>query len=297
VPSQRILFTSDLHSRRELYSELVRWADEVHAQWVVLGGDLFGGDLRAQAAFASGPCLETLHHLRETGVQGVCILPGNDDWSAALEALRPHASEGRLRWIAEAPVELGGGVNLLGYAYVPLTPLSVKDFEKLDHYRPDKLHVLEGIASGVGSANGGVHGVTRALDGSESIAKDLEALVPLVRPARTLFVSHCPPRNTHLDLAFGRHTGSQALRAFLERTRPALSLHGNVHPFETRADTFAEWVGETLAVNPGQGSRLHAVHFDAERPLETLVHTVLGPWRATPPARETAPPAPASDVR
>src|SRR2546426_7207176 len=56
-----------------------------HPQWVVLGGDLFGGDPRAQAAFASGPFLEILQTLRDTGVQAIGILPGNDDWSASLD--------------------------------------------------------------------------------------------------------------------------------------------------------------------------------------------------------------------
>ena len=90
MPSQRVLFTSDLRSRRELYAELVRWTEEVRPRLVLLGGDLFGGDPRAQAAFASGPFLDTLMRLRDAGVWRVGVLPGNDDWSAALDALRGH---------------------------------------------------------------------------------------------------------------------------------------------------------------------------------------------------------------
>ena len=65
MPSQRILFTSDLHSRRELYAELVRWTESVRPHLVVLGGDQFGGDPRAQAAFARGPFIDTLQRLRD----------------------------------------------------------------------------------------------------------------------------------------------------------------------------------------------------------------------------------------
>ena len=199
-----------------------------------------------------------------------------------------------MHWLADAPLELEPEVNVLGYAFVPLTPFSVKDYEKLDHYRPDKAEVLEAMASGVASSDGGVSGITRSLDGSESIEKDLRALEPLVRPGRTLFVSHCPPRGTQLDLAFGRHSGSQALRDFLVRTRPALSLHGHMPEIELRGGVFAEWVGATLAVNPGQGARLHAVHFESQRPLETLVHTLLGPWRDGAP-RSALPSTPMSE--
>ncbi|MFQ5601038.1 MAG: hypothetical protein ACE5G2_10865, partial [Candidatus Krumholzibacteriia bacterium] len=188
-------------------------------------------------------------------------------------------------------------VNVLGYAYTPLTPFSVKDFEKLDHYRPDKLDVLEANATGVGSSGEAIQGVTRPLDGSDSIEKDLEALERHVRPGRTIFVSHCPPRNTKLDIAYGRHAGSQALRDFIERTRPAVSLHGHVPEIELRGGVFAEWVAETLAINPGQGPLLHAVHFEAERPAETLQHTVLGAWREAQPAQGSSDPAPAREVR
>jgi Icc-related predicted phosphoesterase len=91
-----------------------------------------------------------------------------------------------------------------------------------------------------------------------------------------------------LDLVFGRHAGSQALREFLERARPAVSLHGHLPEIEQRGGVFAEWVGETLAVNPGQGKILHAVHFDAASPWETLAHTTHGPW--APGDRSFSPP-------
>ncbi len=161
-----------------------------------------------------------------------------------------------------------------------MTPFSVKDFEKLDHYRPDKIEVLEAHATGVAtSENDAVSTVSRPLDGTETIAKDLALLDPDVRAGRTIFLSHCPPRNTQLDVAYGRHAGSQALREFLERTQPAISLHGHVSQVEQRQGRFAEWLNETLVVNPGQGMVLHAVMFDADRPAETLEHTVLGAWR------------------
>jgi Icc-related predicted phosphoesterase len=279
MPSQRILFTSDLHSRRELYAELARLAQAVRPDLVVLGGDLFEGGPAVQAAFARGPAAqETLQRLRDAGVQRVAILPGNDDWDAALEALRERDTGGFVHGLADAALELEGGINVLGYAFVPLTPYTVKEHEKLDHFRPDKQDVLEAIASGVASHDGTVGGVTRAVDGSDSIERDLLALAPQVRPGRTIFVSHCPPRRTQLDLVLGRHAGSQALRDFLIAARPAVSLHGHLPEIAARHNVFAEWVGETLAVNPGQGPRLHAVRFVAERPAATLEHNVLGPW-------------------
>jgi len=279
----RILFTSDLHSNASLYAELVECVREVRPQIVLFGGDLFAGDPREQLRFARGPFEESLASLRDAGVQGVGLLPGNDDWNAPLHALHDSEHDILLHFVSERAWDVGRGVNIVGYGYTPLTPFSVKDFEKLDHYRPDKIEALEANATGVAtSADDAVSPVRRALDGSETIEKDLAALDREMRAGRTIFLSHCPPRNTQLDMAFGRHAGSQALRAFLERTQPAISLHGHVTQVEQRQGCFAEWLNDTLMVNPGQGSPLHAVFFEPENPTTTLEHSVLGAWCDAP---------------
>lgn len=287
MPS-RILFTSDLQARRELYTELVRWVERLRPAMVVFGGDLFAGDPATQTHFARGTFLETLGRLRDAGVEAVGIVPGNDDWAVALDVLRARTAPDFVRWLADSPVELGSEIHVLGYPYVPLTPFCAKDHERLDHFSPAKSAVLDGVASGFGTRGGTPGSVTLPTDGSESIEMDLAALAPEVRRGRSIFVSHCPPRNTGLDLAYGRHTGSHALRTFLETSEPAISLHGHVTEVEHRGGAFAEYVGATLAVNPGQGPTLHAVWFDAAHPTATLEHTVLGPWQPVPSRVTTA---------
>ncbi len=280
MTGSRILFTSDLNSNAALYAELVDCVRARRPHIVLLGGDLFGGDPREQVRFARGPFEETLAALAQCGVQGVGILPGNDDWNAPLQALRDSDFRDLLQFVDEHPWPLDSAVNIVGYGYTPLTPFSVRDFEKLDHYRPDKIEVLEAHATGVASsANDHVSAVRRSLDGTESIEQDLTALDEHVHAGRTIFLSHCPPRNTQLDLAYGRHAGSQALRDFLVRTQPAISLHGHVSQIDQRQGQFAEWLDDTLVVNPGQGSPLHAVCFDSHAPAATLEHSVLGVWR------------------
>jgi Icc-related predicted phosphoesterase len=281
MPS-RILFTSDLQARRELYTELVRWAERLRPVLVVFGGDLFAGDPATQTRFARSTFLETLGRLGDAGVEAIGIVPGNDDWAVALDVLRERTTPDFVHWLADRPLEIGPEIHVVGYPFVPLTPYCAKDHERLDHFRPTKSDVLDGVATGFGTRGGTPAGVTLPTDGSESIEMDLLALAPQVRRGQSVFVAHCPPRNTGLDLAYGRHTGSHALRAFLEASEPALSLHGHVTEVEHRGGAFAEYVGATLAVNPGQGSALHAVWFEDSRPTETLEHTVLGPWQPAP---------------
>lgn len=61
-----------------------------------------------------------------------------------------------------------------------------------------------------------------------------------------LLVAHDPPYGTKVDLAGGRHVGSQAVRAFVERVQPDVCLSGHIH--ESRA---LDFVGRTAVVNPG----------------------------------------------
>lgn len=274
MPS-RILFTSDLNSRRELYNDLVRWAERTRSSAVLLGGDLFEGDPQTQVQFASGPFLATVARLRDAGVTRIGVLPGNADWAAAFAALR-DAAPAAVHFLADAPLDLGDGIEAVGYPFVPLTPFCAKDHERLDHAQPNKSDVLDGVATGIGTRSGSAAHVTLATDGTESIADDLVRLAPRIVAGRTIFVSHCPPRGTALDRAFGRHGGSQAIRDFLESTRPAVALHGHFTAIEQRGGVFAEQLGSTWVVNPGQGRELHAVVFDAASPGTTLAHTVFG---------------------
>ena len=65
--------------------------------------------------------------------------------------------------------------------------------------------------------------------------------------ARMVVVSHSPPRDTKVDIAFnGEHVGSRSVREFVEKKRPDLLLCGHIH--EAKG---IDWIGETLIVNPG----------------------------------------------
>jgi Icc-related predicted phosphoesterase len=76
----------------------------------------------------------------------------------------------------------------------------------------------------------------------EKAGHEAEAVAPL-----TVLVSHNPPKNTLCDLAGGSvHVGSEAVRSFLEKYRPALCLCGHIH--ESRA---VDSVGPTRVLNPG----------------------------------------------
>lgn len=62
-----------------------------------------------------------------------------------------------------------------------------------------------------------------------------------------ILVSHSPPRNTRVDLAYnGEHVGSASLRNFIEDKKPHIVLCGHIH--EAKG---IDYIGDTIIVNPG----------------------------------------------
>lgn len=98
----------------------------------------------------------------------------------------------------------------------------------------------------------------------KELAKKLEVLVPLMSGnwGKVICNFHCPPYRTRLDLApeldknlkpvysLGNpvyaNVGSTAVKEFLEKHQPLLSLHGHIHE-----GGGIEHIGRTTAFNPG----------------------------------------------
>lgn len=248
--SASILFATDLHGNSDAYEALFG----MDADAIVLGGDLLpyplraGGDLLAmQRNFAQkflAPMLATRR----------CYwIPGNDDWEAVLPILEGHGTP-----IHGRAVPFLDGLSIAGYSCVPVTPFGMKDFDRRDveGWEPPQTpkRCLRSGPSGIEPVP------LRAVLERPTIASDLDRLAGLSDPARTVYVVHSPPYATTLDRLQGGITpiGSRALRAFIERRRPPLTLHGHVHE-----SPGVERLGTTVCVNPGDSAtRLHAVRID-----------------------------------
>ncbi len=79
----------------------------------------------------------------------------------------------------------------------------------------------------------------------EEISKKLEKFT---FDSDFIFVSHAPPHNSGLDVVEEKNAGSLAIREFIEKQQPFLSLHGHVH--ESAGITR---IGKTICVNAGSG--------------------------------------------
>ena len=279
----RILYTSDLHGREPLYQEMAATVRRHHADIVLLGGDLLprighgAAALEAQKTFCSRFLHPFFRSFRQDSQVRIYAIPGNDDYFAALPLFEIMESEGLLTMIQDKNVPLTGDFRLAGYACVPPTPFRSKDFEKKDLTEDDLPEPADRMTV---TWDGSVRPATvQSVFGKRpSIADDLNTLFKPETAKNTFFLIHGPPYHTALDMIHtGVHVGSRALRAWILRVRPRMTLHGHIHESPRVSGRFADMLGDTLCVNTGQTeSGLSAVIFEPDDPAGTLYHTIYG---------------------
>lgn len=251
-----IVHASDLHGHRPAYEKLFLAARHLQADAVVLAGDLLphphdpGHLLEGQLAFIDEvlkPLLVQLWHDRPD--LPVLAIPGNDDFEAATALLQSLESQSGLRWLVGKSHQLGPYV-VRGAPWVPITPFFMSDFDRLDS--ADWWPAIE--PSTILLTDTGQPRVAELEDlcRRPTVEAELEALAP-TEPAETcIYLVHTPPANTQLDcMRGGVHIGSPALRRFIERHQPLLTLHGHVHESPGLTGAFVDRIGRTVCVNAG----------------------------------------------
>ena len=115
----------------------------------------------------------------------------------------------------------------------------------------------------------GLGGATESQFGAPLEFSEREAAKILSRAAEAcsshslIVVSHCPPKDTRLDLAGGRsHVGSQFVREFIEEKKPILAICGHIHEAQG-----TDSIGHCLIVNVGATAHGHYASICLTRPL------------------------------
>lgn len=284
----RLVYTADLHGDLASYRALLDLAVAHEARVAIVGGDLFPHAIHreraisTQQAFLHQQLQPLLKEFRATHPDvRVFLLPGNDDWAAAAAGLDMLAEAGLACPLHERVYDLAAlGLSekplwLAGYACVPLTPFSIKDYERRD----DGPLPFFSFGMAFTSWSGTVEPATaHQISSLPSIAQALAALATRSNPAQTMYVCHTPPFNTALDtMPRGRHPGSKALRSFIETHQPLLTLHGHIHEAPQMSGQFVVRIGETWCANPGHDPRrFQAITLDTDDMQGTMEHTVFG---------------------
>jgi len=271
------LFVSDLHGRPERYEKLWKAIGESVPDAVFLGGDLLpleqlnaGSISPAQQNFVSGylkPGFERLRLRLGDRYPAVFLILGNDDnrleesviLDVATSGLWTYANNRRCRFRQ---------YEVYGYAFVPPTPFLNKDWERYDVSR----YVPPGAVSpeeGHRSIPCPAHEIRHA-----TIQKDLESLVGERSVERAICLFHSPPYETCLDrvandgkmidyVPLDLHAGSIAIRRFIERRAPLISLHGHIHESAGLTGSWKDRIGRTHLFSAAHdGPELALIRFD-----------------------------------
>lgn len=281
----RLVYTADLHGEIASYRALLDLAVAFDAQAAIVGGDLLPHTIRLASAISRQRAfieqqlrpLFAAFHLAHPAI-AIYLLAGNDDWAAAISTLADLEQSGLVHPLHNRVYSLAGqgAVRwLAGYACIPPTPFSIKDFERCDEGRLLNQRVALAYTSWSGEVR---HADNAAQAQLPSIADDLTALVQQSDPTATIYVCHVPPADTALDQMYHRrHIGSWAVRRFIERCSPPLTLHGHVHEAPRLSGHYAIQLGTTWCINPGHDpKRFSAVTLDTDDIAASLQHTLFG---------------------
>ena len=282
MPRTSCLFAADLHGDAARYAKLFARATGEQPAAVLLGGDLLPGNGGMGGAPGLGPdfleefLAPRLQELRSSSAHPprVILILGNDDPRSEEGAVLDLEARGLLEYAHGRRLRLADS-DLYGYSCVPPTPFLLKDWERYD--------VSRYVDPGCVSPEEGRLSVPRSAREAkwDTIAADLEELAPAAEDLENaVFLFHAPPHDTQLDRAAldGRaidhvpldpHVGSIAIRRFIERRQPRLTLHGHIHESARLTGSWRDRIGRTVLLSAAHdGPELALVRFDLANPAE-----------------------------
>ncbi len=268
-------FVSDLHGNAVRYEKLLLQIEKMQPRAVFFGGDILPASLkyrehsRAKAIdFVDGflaPSFRMLKNKLGGCYPDIFLILGNDDPRSQEEAFLEHEQAGLWHYMHMKKKTMDE-FTVYGYSMVPPTPFLLKDWEKYDVSRyvdPGCVHPTEGFRSV--EPNEDIEFAT--------IKNDLQILSGDDSLSRAIFLFHAPPYKTALDRAgldgvkvdhvpVDVHVGSIAIKEFIEKRQPMLSLHGHIHESARLTGKWKEKIHKTIAYSAAyEGPGLALVRF------------------------------------
>jgi len=282
----RCLFVSDLHGHGAWYERLLELIAAERPDAVFIGGDFLPKGASAEALapsdFVRGFLPRELALSRErmsAQFPRIFLIMGNDDERAHEPAVQEMERRGLLEYVHNRRVAIRS-FSVYGYAFVPPTPFSLKDWERYDLSRyvdPGSISPEEGRYSVP---------VDERERKYSTIEADLDRLAGDSALDQAVFLCHAPPYDTHLDRAaldgvmvdgvpLDVHVGSIAMRRFIERRQPLLTLHGHIHESARLSQAWRDRIGRTHLFSAAHdGPELAIIRFDLEN-LEDAVRALI----------------------
>lgn len=273
--TMQCLFISDLHGHIKKYKRLFDYVSEYKPDAVFFGGDLLpmiaknGTDM---STFIKERILQPIKKIKQNQkkVQFFLIL-GNDD-PRRYEPIFQKAEKDHLIFYVHQKTVSFSDFFVTGYSFVPPTPFQLKDWERYD--------VSRFVDVGAVSPENGMRSVpvNQKTIRFETIKKDLDQLVENAPVDKTIFLFHSPPYNSLLDRAdldgkkfdhapLDVQIGSIAIKRFITRYQPFITLHGHVHESSQITGEWKQVFNQTISFSAAYaGEKLSIVDFNTDDP-------------------------------
>ncbi|MEF8848790.1 MAG: metallophosphoesterase [Candidatus Thermoplasmatota archaeon] len=266
----KCIFVTDIHGNIRKYNLLFKIISKEKPDVVFIGGDLFPLQLKKfdnLNEFIEKVIINPIKKIKKENQTRFFIIMGNDDPRKYEKKIIKSDQEEIIDYINKKKIKYQN-YHIIGYPYIPPSPFRLKDWEKYD--------VSRHMDVGAISPEKGVRTVDVSDDEIRfsTISKDLGKISENLDFKKSIFLFHSPPYKTNLDRAdldgkmidhapLDVHVGSIAIKRFIKKNQPFLTLHGHVHESTKITGKWKQRIGKTLSVNGAhEGNELCVTRFD-----------------------------------
>ena len=253
----RVIYVTDLHGWVEGYEQIYVIAREEEITTIVNGGDMLPHAqnlIVTQRQFIEEYLHPYFERVDASGISYYSML-GNDDCGAVLPDWQTLVkSHPGLHDLTEGWEPLGDGLVISGCNFIPDPPFRLKDWcllDTKDYVRPPQ-HPNPIISQG------GRFEPINDIDTFFRTRPTLEATLDTIAERtpsfeRAIFVCHSPPKGAGLaNISSEVDVGSAAVKTWIEKHQPLLTLHGHIHESYRITGTDTVMIGRTTVHQPGQ---------------------------------------------
>ena len=275
------IFVSDLHGQKNQYEKLFRLIRTEIPDIVFIGGDILPSLSILRSPFEGSsvdfinqfliPEFKKIKDYLDQRYPDIFLIMGNDDPRFEESSILAGAAQKLWHYIHNRHIRYNEYL-IFGYSYIPPSPFRLKDWERYD--------VSRFVDVGSVSPEEGQYTIPISSDEKRwaTISKDLETLSSENNLEKAIFVFHSPPYQTNLDRAgldgkmvdhapVDVNIGSIAIRKFIEKKQPLVTLHGHVHESSRITGNWRDKIGNTHLFSAAyEGPELAVIRFDPEEP-------------------------------
>ena len=267
----KCIFVSDLHGSIKKINNLFITIEKENPDGVFIGGDIFPNAFSKDIDDDFNEFfINKFKILKDNNIKTkFFIILGNDD-PKVFEKFLIDAENKKLLYYVNNKIVKFNNLNVLGYSYIPPSPFLLKDWERYD--------VSRFVDPGCVSPEEGKRSIEIDIEEEKykTISNDLKEISKKSDPKNTIYLFHSPPYKTNLDRAdlddkiidhvkLDVNIGSIAIKRFIKKYQPFLTLHGHVHESSRLTGKWSEKIGMTYSFSAAyEGENLAIIFFDTD---------------------------------